>query len=249
MPVVSLGSVIFQLQMDSNRTSKIALVTGGSSGIGRAVAEKLNETGIRVVVADIKKPQTTISDISFRKCDVGNPEDIDALFTWTTENLGVPEILILNAGRGIQEKLVEGNPEKWQQVINTNLMGPLRCIRAFVPQMLKLKTGNVVFISSVSANQPHQYGGIYSASKTALEVVAETLRLETLPHLSVTVVSPGVVETDFFKNQVSGNSSIEEMGMGAISAREIADDIWYAINKKKETSINKIITRPIKQSF
>lgn len=235
--------------MVNNSTTKIALVTGGSSGIGKAVVERLSGNGIKVVNADIKIPENKTAGTFFRKCDVGNSKDIDDLFTWIKDNLGIPEILILSAGQGIQEKLVEGDPEKWQQVINTNLMGPLRCIRSFVPEMLKNKTGKVVLISSVSANQPHQYGGIYSASKTALEVVAETLRLETLPDLKVIVVSPGIVETDFFKNQLSGNANVKDMGMGAISPREIADDIWYAINKKKETSITKIITRPIKQSF
>ena len=128
-------------------------------------------------------------------------------------------------------------------------MGTLRCIRAFTPNMVSQKSGNVVFISSVSANQPHPYGGIYAASKTALEVIAETLRLETLPHINVTVVSPGLVDTAFFEHQISGGSSVEEIGMGFIEPEEIAEDVWYALKKKKGTSINKIITRPTLQNF
>lgn len=236
--------------MNRTPSSKLALITGGSSGIGEAIAKKLAAEGVKVVVADISAANTEEEEgIVYRKCDVSNSEDIDNLYDFMVKNYGQPDILILNAGQGIREKLTEGDPEKWQKVVHTNLMGPLRCIRAFTPAMIEHKQGNVVFISSVSANQPHPYGGIYSATKTALEVIAETLRLETLPHLNVTVVSPGIVDTEFFKNEISGDLKIEEMGMGAISPAEIAEDVWYALNRKKGTSINKIITRPVSQNF
>lgn len=90
------------------------------------------------------------------------------------------------------------------KIIDLNVMGALRCIRAFVPAMLERENGHIVFISSVSASQPHPYGGIYSAAKTALEVIAETLRQETLPHLNVTVVSPGVTNTNFLLMRFRG---------------------------------------------
>lgn len=235
--------------MKKDTLSKLALITGGNSGIGAAISTKLSKAGVKVVVADISRPKEEKDNVFFRKCDISKAEDIDDLFAWISKHHGSPDFLILNAGQGIREKLSEGDPEKWQGVIHTNLMGPLRCIRAFTPGMLKKGRGNVVFISSVSANQPHPYGGIYAASKTALEVVAETLRLETLPHLNITVVSPGIVKTSFFENEISGNVSIDEMGMGHIDAEEIAEDVWYALNKTKGTSINKIVTRPTLQNF
>lgn len=235
--------------MSQKPSLKIALVTGGSSGIGQAIAQKLKEEGVKVIVADISAVETEEERIVYRKCDVSNAADIDRLYEWVSQHYGDPDFLILNAGQGIREKLTEGDPEKWQKIVHTNLMGPLRCIRAFTPAMIENKHGNVVFISSVSANQPHPYGGIYSATKTALEIVAETLRQESLPYLNVTVVSPGIVETDFFQNEISGGMSIEEMGMGSISPEEIAEDVWYALKKREGTSINKIITRPVSQNF
>ena len=226
----------------------MALITGGSSGIGYAIAKKLSSVGIKVIVADLSEKEDE-DNITFKKCNVSDGADVDSLYSWIHENFSQPDHLILNAGQGIQEKLSEGDPEKWQKVLHTNLMGPLRFIRAFTPDMLARKNGNVIFISSVSANQPHPYGGIYSASKTALEVIAETLRLETIPDINVTVISPGIVDTAFYKNQISGNNSVEEMEMGAISPEEIAEDVWYALSKKQGTSINKIITRPTLQNF
>lgn len=234
--------------MLENGLPHTALITGGSSGIGRAIAEAFFAEGMQVAIADKDQYKGEVS-LKYKKCDVGRGTEIDELYSWCTEAIGQPEILVINAGRGIQEKLTEGDPEKWQEIINTNLMGALRCIRAFVPAMLKQQRGNVVIISSVSAEQPHPYGGVYSATKTALEVVAETLRLETLPHINVTVVCPGVTDTAFFENQLSGNTNIKDLNMGAISPEEIAQDVLYAIKKKKGTSINKIITRPLEQSF
>lgn len=226
-----------------------ALITGGSSGIGLAIAKKFSENKIKVAVADVQDFPGKGQGILSKRCDVSKSQDIDDLYSWTEKNLGHPEILVINAGKGIREKLTEGDPEKWQEIININIMGALRCIRAFTPNMLEKKKGHVVIISSVAAGHPHEYGGIYSATKTALEVIAETLRLETVPHLRITTISPGITDTGFFSNQLAGNHSIDDLGMGAISPEEIAEDVFYAISKKNGTTINKIITRPIAQSF
>lgn len=226
-----------------------ALITGGSNGIGLAIAQKFSENNINVNIADINDYKGIDSNIKFESCDVSNADQVKRLYDNIMKTSGPPDVLVLNAGRGIREKLTEGDPEKWQKIFDINVMGALRCIRAFVPQMLEREKGHVVIISSVAANQPHPYGGIYSASKSALEVIAETLRLETIPHVNVTVVSPGITDTGFFENEISGNMNKDDFGMGAISAEEIAEDVFYAISKKQGTSINKIITRPIAQSF
>lgn len=224
------------------------LITGGAGGIGAAIAKKFSNHNWQVAVADIKKPQNDSNPLYF-SVDISKKEEIDCLYGEVKNSMGIPHVLVLNAGRGIQEKLTEGDPEKWKEIIDLNLMGALRCIRAFVPEMLEQKNSHVLFVSSVAAGQPHEYGGIYSATKTALEVVAETLRLETLPDLKVSVISPGIANTGFFKNQVSGHSNVEELDMGYLEPEEIAEDVFYMVNRKSSSSINKIITRPLKQSF
>lgn len=224
------------------------LITGGAGGIGAAIAKKFSVQNWKVAVADIKQPLGDFDPLYF-STDISKSKDVDNLYNQIKDSIGIPDVLVLNAGRGIQEKLTEGDPEKWQEIIDLNLMGSLRCIRAFVPEMLEQKNAHVLFVSSVAAGQPHEYGGIYSATKTALEIVAETLRMETLPNLKVSVISPGITNTDFFRNQISGNTSIEELNMGSLEADEIAEDIFYMVNRKNSSSINKIVTRPLKQSF
>ncbi|MDT0687645.1 SDR family oxidoreductase [Autumnicola psychrophila] len=235
--------------MQTGNISRKALITGGAKGIGRAISKKFSLENYKTVIADIENIELQDENIFFCNTDVTRSSDIDHLFSWTTKKIGNPDVLVINAGIGIQESLTEGDPEKWQKVMDTNLMGALRCIRAFVPAMLEKGEGNVVFISSVSANQPHPSGGIYSATKTALEVIAETLRLETLPHINVTVISPGITDTNFFENQISGHTSVEGLDMGYITPEDIAEDVFYAISRKNNRSINKIVTRPLKQNF
>lgn len=234
---------------DMDNYNKNILITGGASGIGKAIATKFAEEGYRSIITDRHEPEEEENNFHFKKADVRKKEEVRELGEWIKERFGFPGTVIVNAGRGIREKLTEGDPAKWQEIIDTNLMGALHFIRVFAPEMIERKKGNIVFISSVSAGQPHPYGGIYAASKTALEVIAETLRLEALPFIRVTVISPGITDTNFFSDCIGGHRSVEEMGMGTISPEEIAEDVFYCINKKASTGINKIITRPIKQSF
>lgn len=230
----------------SHHSRRTAIITGGSMGLGRAIVSKFNAAGIKVLIADIFSVDS--SQNLFFKCDIRKGEEVDALYKYAMETIGVPDILILNAGIGIKEKLTEGDPEKWQKVMDTNVMGALRCVRAFVPQMMQKENSHVVFISSVAANQPHPYGGIYSASKTALAIIAETLRMETLSKLKVTSIYPGAIATNFFDNQLAGGSEVDER-FTLMDPDEVAEDVLYVVNKSGKGQVNQIVTRPIGQEF
>jgi len=231
--------------MNLFQDKKTALITGGSGGIGMAIARRMKEENIKTAITDIEDAET---GFPFFKCDIRKGEDIDKLFHWYSENFGIPDILILNAGKGIKEKLYEGDPEKWQEVLDINLMGMLRCIRAFVPQMQERKSGRIIIISSVAVSQPHPYGGIYSASKAAVEMIAKTLRLETFPFLHVTLLRFGAVRTDFFKNQKAGDPDYADKHP-VMNPEEIADDVFYIITRDKDRVINQMVSRPLTQKF
>lgn len=224
-------------------------MSGGGSGIGRAIVERLSSADVITAVADLQPPSGLLPNIHPFPCDVTKATEVDALFASVQEKLGRPDILICSAGRGIHEKLTEGDPEKWRQIIDINLMGTLRLIRAFVPGMLEAGHGDVVILSSVSAGQAYPYGGVYAATKSALEVVAETLRQEVLPTIRVTVVAPGVTDTAFFENTVSGFHTAEDIGYGSIAADEVADAVLFALSKPPGVSVNKITVRPTAQPF
>ncbi|OKL39924.1 SDR family oxidoreductase [Pontibacter flavimaris] len=228
---------------------KRAIVSGGGSGIGRALVEQLTGSGVKTAIADLHLPANLPAGTIPLACDVTDPLSVDALYAEVQRQLGMPSILVCSAGQGIHEKLTEGDPEKWQQVINTNLMGTLRMIRAFVPGMLEAGEGDVVIISSVAAGQAYPYGGVYAATKTALQVIAETLRQEVLPAVRVTTVVPGVTDTAFFEHTLSGVQTVESIGYGALTPGQVADAILYALRQPPGVSVNQLTLRPTAQVF
>ncbi|ALI98287.1 SDR family oxidoreductase [Rufibacter tibetensis] len=232
----------------SHPQTSLAVVSGGASGIGKAIAEQLAAAGKKVIIADVTTPQEE-SEAEYFPCNVTNPEDIAALFAHISQNYGKPDILVCCAGQGIQEKLTEGDPAKWQQVLDLNIMGTLRLIRAFTPGMLEQGSGDVVIISSVAAGQAFAYGGVYAASKSALNVIAETLRLETLPTIRVITIAPGVTDTNFFENTISGYNTVESIGYGALSAADVAETVLFALQQPRHVSLNHLTVRPTPQPF
>ena len=226
---------------------RTAVVSGGSSGIGLATARALATAGAAVTSADLQPPAGEDSvAISFQRTDVTQRADVAALVETTTDDAPV-DLLVLSAGRGITERLAEGDPETWSSIVETNLMGALRLVRAFVPAMLAAGRGDVVFISSVAAEKTYSWGGVYAASKAALETVAETLRLEVQPTVRVTTIAPGVVESAFFENRIGGGDRPEDLGWGALAPEDVAEAILYAVTRPHEVAINSLTIRPVAQ--
>lgn len=225
---------------------KIAVVTGGSSGIGKAIVEKLAQQGYQVINADPRSSDSG-SNIHCVPCDITKGADIDRLYGVVSSRYGVPDVLISNAGQGIHEKITEGDPEKWAKIIDINLIGALRFVRAFVPDMLTQSQGSVIFISSTAAKQAYEYGGIYAASKAALNMVAKTLQLEVADKIRVSVISPGVVDTPFFRNMVSSNHTVADIGWGSVSPQQVAELVIQLLLLPQGINLPEITLTPTAQ--
>jgi NADP-dependent 3-hydroxy acid dehydrogenase YdfG len=223
-----------------------ALVSGGASGIGRATALALADAGASVATADVAP--ASLPQVRSFEVDVRSGADVDRLWADLAADDNLPDILVTSAGVGVYERLCEGDPEKWRAVLDTNVLGTLRLIRAFVPGMLE-RGGDVVLVSSVAAGKPHPWGGAYSASKAAVESIAETLRLETQPQVRVSTVAPGVVDTGFFDHLLAGEQSVESIGCGSLSAAQVARLIVYCISQPSELALNHITVRPRAQAY
>jgi NADP-dependent 3-hydroxy acid dehydrogenase YdfG len=233
----------------NNLSGRKAVVSGGHSGIGLKIVRALRQAGVLSAIADISPAPDLPPDVRSFHCDITRGPDIDQLYAAVSQALGTPDILICSAGQGIHEKLTEGDPEKWRKIIEVNLLGALRLVRAFVPGMLAAGQGDIVFISSVAAGQAYPYGGIYAATKAALETVAETLRLEVLPAIRVTTIAPGVTDTPFFQHAISGSPSPQDIGYGALDPERVAQTVLFALGQPPEVSVNRLTIRPTLQPF
>lgn len=229
----------------SEQKTKIAVVTGGGSGIGSSIARKFLKTGYTTVVVDIEAPED--QQYHYIPADLTRPEEVDNVIQTVISTLGIPDVVVLNAGRGIHDKLTEGNPDVWEQVFKLNVFSALRLIRGFVPEMLRKECGDVILMSSVSSSHAYPYGGIYAATKAAIDMVAETLRLEVQPALRVATLHPGVVDTGFFKNMINGSQTPESIGWGAVEPEQVADAVFFAVSQPRNVALNDIVIRPAAQ--
>lgn len=231
---------------------RVGVVTGAAGGIGRAVAADLADAGASVVGVDHRSdPEDLPPGVDYLSVDVTRPDDLGRLYAHLCETYGRLDVIVSCAGIGNHERLHEGDPHKWQRVIDTNLMGPMRLIRALVP--LALETDalvDVVVVSSVADDKPYAWGGAYAASKAGLSTVAETLRLELQPRARVTTVRPGMVDTGFFGATLGADSPRpDELGWTPLAPGEVAEIIRFALTRPRHVSLNKIVVRPTDQSF
>jgi NAD(P)-dependent dehydrogenase (short-subunit alcohol dehydrogenase family) len=192
----------------SNLEGKIAIVTGGTKGIGRAIAQALLMERAQVAVcarqeAEVRSFVDQLSHQSTGKikgiaCDVGNYEQVQKLAEFTVKQFGGIDILINNAGVGHFASVADISPEQWRQVIDTNLTGPYYCCHEAIPHMRKRGGGYIINISSLAGKNPFPGGSAYNASKFGLngfsEAIMQDLRYD---NIRVSYVMPGSVNTRF----------------------------------------------------
>lgn len=195
----------------SGLTGRVAIVTGGASGIGLGCATQLTAAGASVVIADIAldKAQEAAAGLGPNALavqhDVSDPASAAALVAATLDRFGQIDILVNNAGVGPKPFPVQDLPvEEFDRVIDINLKGVFLTTRAVVPELLKRPQGRIVNISSVMGQSADVYVMHYVASKHALIGVTRALALELAPHnITVNAVCPGVVETALHARVVS----------------------------------------------
>jgi short-subunit dehydrogenase len=184
---------------------KVAIVTGGSSGLGRAIAAVLADCRAQVVIAarGAEKLAEVAAELGRdgRKvlavpADITRQEDVDALVARTLEHCGRIDALVNNAGRSARGEAIATTAEEFAELMNLNLIALVRCTRAAMPQLLENR-GHLVNIGSLAGKTAARYMGAYSATKYAVSAYSQQLRLELGPQgLHVLLVSPGPIARD-----------------------------------------------------
>ena len=191
--------------MNGSLDGRVAVVTGGAKGIGRAIAARLSRGGAKVVISgrDEAALKTACAEIKtnggeavWRSADVAKPADVDGLCAYTLEKFGKADILVNNAGVTRDNLVLRLSDEDWDQVIDTNLKGSFLCIRAFAKPMIRQRWGRIVSVSSVVGLIGNPGQANYVASKAGIVGLTKSVAKELASrHITVNAVAPGFIET------------------------------------------------------
>jgi NADP-dependent 3-hydroxy acid dehydrogenase YdfG len=248
--------------MSQNIEGKVVIITGASSGLGESAARHLSSLGATVVlgarrVDRIQALAKELADQGGRALavatDVTRYPEVQRLADTAVQNYGRIDVLINNAGLMPQSPLERRKIEDWNRTIDVNIKGVLYGIAAVLLTMQKQKSGHIINVSSVAGHKVRAGGAVYSATKHAVRVISEGLRIEVKPYdIRTTVISPGAVDTEL-------TDSITEPDVAqniktfyaqvAIPADSFARVVAFAITQPPEVDINEILYRPTRQEF
>jgi 3-oxoacyl-[acyl-carrier protein] reductase len=231
---------------------KIAIVTGGTRGIGRAIAERLLQEGAMVAICG--RTQESV-DQALRylepfgpgmvwgwPADVTKPAEVSALFAHVDEKLGLADILVNNAGAAVFRKTAEMTVEEWHRNIDLNLNGPFYCSREALARFAQRNGGYIINISSLAGKNPFSGGAGYNAAKFGLNGFSEAMMLDhRQENVRVSYVMPGSVDTEFSDPaRRTGDTSWK------IAPEDVAEVVAMLLKMPVRTIVSRVEMRPAK---
>jgi len=249
--------------VNSPLRGRVALITGASSGIGRAVAIRLASDGLNLVLwaRRMERLQELGGQIEnrfsvtvgYESVDVRDRGAVSDMAERLTARCGTPDILVNNAGLAAGMDFVQdADLEDWDCMIDTNVKGLLYVTRAIVPRMVERGSGHVVNIGSIAGRQVYPGGSVYCASKHAVQAVTEGAGIDLLgTGVRVSGVSPGLVETEFSKVRFHGDEERAARvyeGAEALSGDDVADVVSYVVHAPPHMNIADVLVFPHRQA-
>lgn len=238
--------------------NKIIIVTGASSGIGEAVAERLAADGHHVIAGARRQDRLQqLADrvtrqggtIEVHTLDVTDRAAVTALVDAAVATHGRVDVIVNNAGVMPLSRLDALLVDQWDQMIDVNVRGLLNGIAATLPHFQRQEAGHFVTVASIGAHEVVPTGAVYCATKYAAWAITEGLRLELDPSIRVTTISPGVVESELAQT-ITDTTAAEAMRgyrADAIPPAAIARAIAYAVGEPADADVNEMIIRPARQ--
>ncbi len=239
---------------------RLALVTGATSGFGRATAEALVRAGARVVATGRRADR--LKELAARHpgkihpvvLDLRDRAAIEAAIPALPAEWRAIDLLVNNAGLALGlEPAQRASLDEWQQMIETNCLGLVTITRAVLPGMVERDRGHVVNVGSVAATYPYPGGNVYGATKAFVQQFTLNLKADVLgTAVRVTVIEPGMAETEFSLVRFQGDAAKAAKvyaGMTPLTGEDVAETVLWVASLPAHVNVNRIELMPVQQAF
>lgn len=242
--------------------NKIIMITGATSGFGRATSIKFAMNGFNVIITGRRKDhldklekELTNTDIKVLPLnfDVRNRSEVESIIKNLPSEWKDIDILVNNAGlaAGLSH-IDEGDTDDWDTMIDTNLKGLLYITRAVAPLMVARNSGHIFNISSIAGKDIYENGNVYCATKSAVDSLSRAMRIDLLKHnIRVTNIAPGMAETEFSLVRFKGDKEKADAvykDIDALTAGDIAEIIYFCATLPAHVCINDLAVSPTQQA-
>ena len=238
---------------------KVMLITGATSGIGKALADFYYKKNYNLILTGSSQEKINKLKDKFKKntllicADLTKSNDIKKIVSESISKFKKIDILIANAGLYEPDKIISGNPERWDRVINVNVTSVFRLINLVLPYMRRNKFGDIAITSSISGHQAIHWEPIYSASKHAIQSFAHGLRTQVSKYnIRVISIAPGMVMTELWdidpiKNKKYINKMIKTGK--ALDVKEVVSCFEFALTRNRGSNIRDLVILPTNQDL
>lgn len=237
-------------------TGRTALVTGASSGIGRALAVATAAAGARVALAGrsedrLREVRDEIGENAITiSADLSDPAEVDRLATEAAAQLGRIDILLANAGLYVAGDAADGKPDEWDDLISINVNSVFRLINRVLPQMIERRSGDVVVTSSVAGHQAIHWEPVYSASKHAIQSFVHGVRRQVAPHnVRVGAIAPGVVLNPLWGYKDQDAIDARVAAHEGMRSEDVAEAVLFMLTRPPHVTIRDLVILPQNQDI
>jgi ribitol 2-dehydrogenase len=241
------------------KSNKVMLITGATSGVGKALAEHYYKKNYKLILVGGSKEKVNKQSKKFKKntlficADLTKSKDVKRIVSESITKFKKIDILIANAGLYEPDKILSGNPDRWERVISVNVTSVFRLVNLVLPHMKKNKFGDIAITSSISGHQAIHWEPIYSASKHAIQSFAHGLRTQVSKNnIRVISIAPGMIMTELWDlDPIKDKKYIDSMIKkgNALDVKEVVSCFDFALSRGRGANIRDLVILPTNQNL